>query len=90
MNEMQKQLAEDLIRNVAAASNSAKALTLLTGDSDFRLLASMLEMMLVAKAKGDIEDFARVCTDVAAQKTAAAAGGSAIESIIVNFNEIAN
>ena len=90
MNEMQKQLAEDLIRNVAAASDSAKALTLLTGDPDFRLLAAMLEMMLTAKAKGDIEDFARACTDVAAQKMAAAAGGSAIESIIVNFNGIAN
>ena len=90
MNEMQKQLAEDLIRNVAAASDSARALTLLTGDSDFQLLAAMLEMMLVAKAKGDIEDFARACTIVAAQKNAASSGGSAIESIIVNFNGIAN
>jgi len=50
----------------------------------------MLQMMLVAKAQGDLEDFARACSKVAGQKNAARNGGSAIPGIIDTFDGMVN
>ena len=87
---MQEQLARDLIQNVRDAQINAKALALITDDEEFMLLGSLIEMLLVAKAKGDLIDFARVISDLAGQKTAAKQGGSAINHIINTFDGIVN
>ena len=90
MNKMQEQLARDLIQNVTDAQNNAQVLAMLTGDEDFMLLGMLMEMLLVAKAKGDLVDFAQVLSDVAAQKNAAKQGGSAVSHIVNTFNSIGN
>jgi len=87
---MQEQLARDLIQNVTDAQNNAQVLAMLTGDEDFVLLGMIMEMLLVAKAKGDLVDFARAISDVAAQKNAAKQGGSAVDHIVNTFNGIGN
>ncbi len=87
---MQEQLARDLIQNVSDASDNANMLALMTGDEEFVLLGSLLEMMLVAKSKGDLLDFARAVSDVAGQKNAAKQGGSAINHIIDTFDGLGN
>ena len=87
---MQEQLARDLIQNVSDATDNANMLALMTGDEDFVLLGMVMEMLLVAKAKGDLVDFARALSDIAAQKNAVKNGGSAISSIINNFDGIGN
>ena len=90
MNKMQEQLARDLIQNVSDASDNANMLALMTGDEEFVLLGSLIEMMLVAKSKGDLLDFARAVSDVAGQKNAAKQGGSAVGHIVNTFNGIGN
>jgi len=90
MNKMQEQLARDLIQNVTDAQINAEALALMTDDEDFMLLGMLMEMLLVAKAKGDLLDFARVLSDAAAQKNAAKQGGSAINHIVNTFDGIGN
>jgi len=87
---MHEQLARDLIQNVSDASDNANMLALMTGDEEFVLLGSLLEMMLVAKSKGDLLDFARAVSDVAGQKNAAKQGGSAINHIIDTFDGLGN
>ena len=86
MNKVEEQLARDLIQNIKDAQRNSLTLAAITGDEDFELLGMMLEMMLIAKAKGDLEDFARACSKVAGQKNAAQQGGSAISSIIDTFD----
>ena len=90
MNKMHEQLARDLIQNVKDAQNNAEVLAMLTDDEDFVLLGMVMEMLLVAKAKGDLVDFARALSDVAGHKNAVKNGGSAISSIINNFDGIGN
>ena len=87
---MHEQLARDLIQNVRDAQNNAQVLAMLTDDEEFMLLGSLMEIMLVAKAKGDLIDFAQVLSDVAAQKNAAKQGGSAVSHIVNTFNGIGN
>jgi hypothetical protein len=90
MNKMQEQLARDLIQNVSDATDNANMLSMLTGDEDFVLLGMLMESLLVAKAKGDLIDFAQALSRVMGQKNAAKQGGSAISSIINNFDGIGN
>jgi hypothetical protein len=90
MNKMHEQLARDLIQNVRDAQNNAQVLAMLTDDEEFMLLGSLMEIMLVAKAKGDLIDFARAVSDVAGQKNAAKEGGSAINHIIDTFDGLGN
>ena len=90
MNKMHEQLARDLIQNVRDAQNNAQVLALMTDDEEFMLLGSLMEIMLVAKAKGDLIDFARAVSDVAGRKTAAKEGGSAINHIIDTFDGLGN
>jgi hypothetical protein len=90
MNKMQEQLARDLIQNISDATDNANMLALMTGDEDFELLGMMMEMLLVAKTKGDILDFAQALSQVAGEKTAAKKGGSAISHIINTFDGIGN
>ena len=90
MNKMQEQLARDLIQNVKHAQINAEALALMTDDEDFLLLGMLMEMLLVAKAKGDLIDFARALSDVATRKNAAKEGGSAINHIIDTFDGLGN
>ena len=90
MNKMHEQLARDLIRNVSDATDNANMLALMTGDEDFVLLGMLMESLLVAKAKGDLIDFAQALSRVMGQKNAAKQGGSAISSIINNFDGIGN
>ena len=87
---MQEQLARDLIQNVSDATDNANMLSMLTGDEDFVLLGMLMESLLVAKAKGDLIDFAQALSRVMGQKNAAKQGGSAISSIINNFDGIGN
>ena len=87
---MQEQLARDLIQNVSDATDNANMLSMLTGDEDFVLLGMLMESLLVAKAKGDLIDFAQALSRVMGQKNAAKQGGSAISSIIDNFDGIGN
>lgn len=90
MNKMHEQLARDLIQNVRDAQNNAQVLAMLTDDEDFMLLGSLIEIMLVAKSKGDLLDFAQAVSDVAGRKNAAKEGGSAINHIIDTFNGVGN
>ena len=90
MNKMHEQLARDLIQNVKDAQINAEVLAMLTDDEDFVLLGMLMESLLVAKAKGDLVDFARALSDVAGHKNAVKNGGSAISSIINNFDGIGN
>ena len=90
MNKMQEQLARDLIQNISDATDNANMLSMLTGDEDFLLLGMLMESLLVAKAKGDLVDFAKALSQVMGQKNAAQRGGSAISSIIDNFDGIGN
>jgi hypothetical protein len=90
MNKMHEQLARDLIQNVKDAQNNAEVLAMLTDDEDFALLGMLMESLLVAKAKGDLIDFAQALSRVMGQKNAAKQGGSAISSIINNFDGIGN
>lgn len=90
MNKMQEQLARDLIQNVIDAQNNAQVLAMLTDDEDFMLLGSLMEIMLVAKSKGDLLDFAQAVSDVAGRKNAAKEGGSAINHIIDTFDGLGN
>ena len=90
MNKMQEQLARDLIQNVSDATDNANMLAWMTGDEDFMLLGMLMESLLVAKAKGDLIDFAQALSRVMGQKNAAKQGGSAISSIINNFDGIGN
>lgn len=90
MNKIQEQLARDLIQNVRDAQINAEALALMTDDEDFMLLGMLMEMLLVAKAKGDLIDFSRALSDVATQKNAAKQGGSAVSHIVNTFNSIGN
>ena len=87
---MHEQLARDLIQNVRDAQNNAQVLAMLTDDEEFMLLGSLMEIMLVAKAKGDLIDFARAVSDVSGQKNAAKEGGSAINHIIDTFDGLGN
>ena len=87
---MHEQLARDLIQNVSDATDNANMLSMLTGDEDFVLLGMLMESLLVAKAKGDLIDFAQALSRVMGQKNAAMQGGSAISSIINNFDSIGN
>ena len=87
---MHEQLARDLIQNVRDAQNNAQVLAMLTDDEEFMLLGSLMEIMLVAKAKGDLIDFAQAITKVAGQKNAAKEGGSAINHIIDTFDGLGN
>ena len=90
MNKMHEQLARDLIQNVKDAQTNAEVLAMLTDDEDFVLLGMLMESLLVAKAKGDLIDFAQALSRVMGQKNAAKQGGSAISSIIDNFDGIGN
>ena len=90
MNKMHEQLARDLIQNVRDAQNNAQVLAMLTDDEDFMLLGSLMEIMLVAKSKGDLLDFAQAVSDVAGRKNAAKEGGSAINHIIDTFDGLGN
>jgi glycosyltransferase A (GT-A) superfamily protein (DUF2064 family) len=90
MNKLEEQLARDLIQNIKDAQRNSLTLAAIVEDADFELLSMMLQMMLVAKAQGDLEDFARACSKVAGQKNAARNGGSAISSIINTFDGIGN
>jgi hypothetical protein len=90
MNKMHEQLARDLIQNVRDAQNNAQVLAMLTDDEEFMLLGSLMEIMLVAKAKGDLLDFAQAVSDVAGRKNAAKEGGSAINHIIDTFDGLGN
>jgi len=90
MNKLEEQLARDLIQNIKDAQRNSLTLAAIVEDADFELLSMMLQMMLVAKAHGDLEDFARACSKVAGQKNAARNGGSAISSIINTFDGIGN
>jgi hypothetical protein len=90
MNKMHEQLARDLIQNVKDAQTNAELLAMLTDDEDFMLLGMLMESLLIAKAKGDIMDFAQALSRVMAQKNAAKQGGSAISSIIDNFDGLGN
>ena len=87
---MQEQLARDLIQNIDDAKMNANVLGAITGDEDFGLLALMLETMLIAKAKGELDDFAQAISKVMAQKNAARRGGSAINHIIDTFDGLGN
>ena len=87
---MHEQLARDLIQNVRDAQNNAQVLAMLTDDEEFMLLGSLMEIMLVAKSKGDLLDFAQAVSDVAGRKNAAKAGGSAINHIIDTFDGLGN
>ena len=87
---MHEQLARDLIQNVRDAQNNAQVLAMLTDDEDFMLLGSLMEIMLVAKSKGDLLDFAQAVSDVAGRKNAAKEGGSAINHIIDTFDGLGN
>ena len=87
---MHEQLARDLIQNVKEAQTNAEVLAMLTDDEDFMLLGMLMESLLVAKAKGDLVDFAKALSQVMGQKNAAQRGGSAISSIIDNFDGIGN
>ena len=87
---MQEQLARDLIQNINDAKMNANVLGAMTGDEDFGLLALMLETMLIAKAKGELDDFAQAISKVMAQKNAAQRGGSAIADIIDTFDGLGN
>ena len=87
---MQEQLARDLIQNISDATDNANMLSMLTGDEDFLLLGMLMESLLVAKTKGDLVDFAKALSQVMGQKNAAKQGGSAISSIINNFDGIGN
>ena len=87
---MQEQLARDLIQNISDATDNANMLSMLTGDEDFLLLGMLMESLLVAKTKGDLVDFAKALSQVMGQKNAAKQGGSAIGSIINNFDSIGN
>ena len=87
---MQEQLARDLIQNISDATDNANMLALMTGDDDFVLLGMLMESLLVAKAKGDLVDFAKALSRVMGQKNAAKQGGSAISSIIDNFDGLGN
>jgi glycosyltransferase A (GT-A) superfamily protein (DUF2064 family) len=90
MKKIQEQLARDLIQNVRDAQTNAEALALMTDDEDFMLLGMLMEMLLVAKAKGDLIDFAQALSKVAGQKNAAKQGGSAINHIIDTFDGLGN
>lgn len=90
MNKMHEQLARDLIQNVKDAQTNAEVLAMLTDDEDFMLLGMLMESLLVAKAKGDLVDFAQALSRVMGQKNAAKQGGSAISSIIDNFDGLGN
>jgi hypothetical protein len=90
MNKMHEQLARDLIQNVKDAQTNAELLAMLTDDEDFVLLGMLMESLLIAKAKGDLIDFAQALSRVMGQKNAAKQGGSAISSIIDNFDGIGN
>ena len=90
MNKMQEQLARDLIQNVSDATDNANMLSMLTGDEDFVLLGMLMESLLVAKAKGDLLDFAQALSRVMGQKNAAQQGGSAINHIIDTFDGLGN
>ena len=90
MNKMHEQLARDLIQNVKDAQTNAEVLAMLTDDEDFMLLGMLMESLLVAKAKGDLIDFAQALSRVMGQKNAAKQGGSAISSIIDNFDGLGN
>ena len=87
---MHEQLARDLIQNVKDAQTNAEVLAMLTDDEDFMLLGMLMESLLVAKAKGDLVDFAQALSRVMGQKNAAKQGGSAISSIIDNFDGLGN
>ena len=87
---MQEQLARDLIQNVSDATDNANMLSMLTGDEDFVLLGMLMESLLVAKAKGDLLDFAQALSRVMGQKNAAQQGGSAINHIIDTFDGLGN
>ncbi len=87
---MHEQLARDLIQNVKDAQNNAEVLAILTDDEDFALLGILMESLIIAKAKGDLVDFAKALSQVMGQKNAAKQGGSAIGSIINNFDSIGN
>ena len=90
MNKMQEQLARDLIQNISDATDNANMLSMLTGDEDFLLLGMLMESLLVAKAKGDLIDFAQALSRVMGQKNAAKQGGSAINHIIDTFDGLGN
>jgi hypothetical protein len=90
MNKMHEQLARDLIQNVKDAQTNAELLAMLTDDEDFMLLGMLMESLLIAKAKGDLIDFAQALSRVMGQKNAAKQGGSAISSIIDNFDGLGN
>lgn len=90
MNKMHEQLARDLIQNVKDAQNNAEMLAMLTDDEDFVLLGMLMESLLVAKAKGDLIDFAQALSRVMGQKNAAKQGGSAINHIIDTFDGLGN
>jgi hypothetical protein len=90
MNKMHEQLARDLIQNVKDAQTNAELLAMLTDDEDFVLLGMLMESLLIAKAKGDLIDFAQALSRVMGQKNAAKQGGSAISSIIDNFDGLGN
>ena len=90
MNKLHEQLARDLIQNVKDAQNNAEMLAMLTDDEDFVLLGMLMESLLVAKAKGDLIDFAQALSRVMGQKNAAKQGGSAINHIIDTFDGLGN
>jgi hypothetical protein len=90
MNKLEEQLARDLIQNIKDAQRNSLTLAAIVGDDEFELLSMMLQMMLVAKSQGDLEDFARACSKVAGQKNAARKGGSAIPGIIDTFDGMVN
>ena len=87
---MHEQLARDLIQNVKDAQTNAEVLAMLTDDEDFVLLGMLMESLLVAKAKGDLIDFAQALSRVMGQKNAAKQGGSAINHIIDTFDGLGN
>lgn len=91
MNEMNVKLAKELIDTVFEGAEKAQLLSVLTGDSDLKVLALMLITMLQAQAAGDIKDIADAVMPVISQKIEARSGKStAVEDLVkglhINLN----
>ena len=67
-NEMFEQIAKELIDNVVDGAQKAQVLSVLTGDSDLKLLSMLLLTLLQAQANGDLEDIAEAIVPVLSRK----------------------
>ena len=62
-----EQNLDQLIDAIQTAVNASHQLANQTGDTDFRLLASMLTMLIVAKSKDDLWDIAEAVLPILSQ-----------------------